>query len=132
MICLDNSVLSRFSSPQTFPDVEAYLASHPSDLWTVPATVAYEYYSYFDSQSEIRAQQRQLSKTLDGILPVTDAVAAEAAMIEISLAKQGVSLDTADLIHVATARESGATFVTRDRDDFDKEPIRQLLDVDIL
>jgi tRNA(fMet)-specific endonuclease VapC len=132
MICLDNSVLSRFSSPQTFPEVEAYLASHSSSLWTVPASVAYEYYSYFDSQSKIRTQQQRLSEALDGVLPVTDSVAAEAAIIETSLAKQGVSLDTADLIHVATARESGTTFVTCDRNDFDKEPIRQLLDIDIL
>jgi predicted nucleic acid-binding protein len=132
MICLDNSVLSRFSSPESFPEIEEYLAAHSSALWTVPASVAYEYYSYFDSQSEIRTQQRRLEETLDGILPVDDSVAAEAAMIETALTQQDTSLDTADLIHVATARESGATFVTRDRDDFDREPIQQLLDVDIL
>lgn len=132
MICLDNSVLSRFASQESSPEINEYLAAHSSEPWTIPATVAYEYYSYFDTQGEIRRQQNELHSVFDGILPATDDVAAEAAQIRSSLAAQDLALDAADLLHGATAREAGATFVTRDVDDFDQEPILALLDVDLI
>lgn len=130
MICFDNSVLSRFASPKAFPAVTKYLSDHHADLWVVPATVTYEYYAYFDTDASIREQQRRLDERFDAILPFTDDVAREAAQIENSLDDHNISLDTADLLHAATAREAGATFVTRDADDFDKPPIRQLIPVD--
>lgn len=130
MICLDNSVLSRFASPKAFPAVTQYLSDHDSEPWTVSATVAYEYYSYFDTDAKIREQQRRLDERFDAILPFTDDVATEAARIENSLDARDISLDTADLLHAATAREAGATFVTCDVADFDKPAIRQLLAVD--
>jgi predicted nucleic acid-binding protein len=43
-----------------------------------------------------------------------------------------VSLDLADLLHAATARVHDATFVTCDASDFDKTPIHQLMDIDII
>lgn len=132
MICLDNSILSRFASRAASPSIDDYLSANSSEPWTIPATVAFEYYSYFDTRGEIRRQQRKLNSVFDGVLPTTDEVAAEAAQVRASLAAQDVTLDTADLLHVATAREAGATFVTRDVDDFDKEPVRQLLDVDLV
>jgi len=84
MICLDNSVLSRFASPKSYPAVIEYLSNRSSLPWTIPATVAYEYYSYFDTQEEVRIQQTKLDTHFDGILPVTNDVAAEAAQMEIS------------------------------------------------
>ena len=132
MICLDNSVLSRFASREPSPSVNDFLAAHSSEPWTVPATVAFEYYSYFDTRGEIARQQSKLNTVFDGILPTTDDVAAEAAQIQAALAAQDVILDTADLLHVATARENGATFVTRDIDDFDKVPVLDLLDVALI
>lgn len=132
MICLDNSVLSRFASREPSPSVNDFLAAHSSEPWTVPATVAFEYYSYFDTRGEIARQQSKLNTVFDGILPTTDDVAAEAAQTQAALAAQDVILDTADLLHVATAREAGATFVTRDIDDFDKEPVLDLLDVALI
>lgn len=132
MICLDNSVLRRFASPQPSPEVDAYLAEHASVPWVVPATVAFEYYVHYDTQADIRTQQRLLNSRLDGILPLTDDVAAEAAQLRTLLQQQGISLGLADLLHVATARDAGATFVTRDAGDFDKEPIKDLLSVDVI
>jgi predicted nucleic acid-binding protein len=38
----------------------------------------------------------------------------------------------ADLLHAATARANGATFVTCDASDFDKAPLHQLMDIDII
>lgn len=132
MICLDNSVLSRFASETEFPAVTAYLSAHSAEPWTIPAVVAYEYYSYFDTDAEVRRQQRLLDERFDAVLPVTDGVASETARIENAFDSQGVSLDTADLLHAATARNAGATFVTCDVNDFDKPPIRDLLDVDFV
>jgi len=69
---LDNSVLSRFASPKSYLAVTQYLSNRSSLPWTIPATVAYEYYSYFDTQEEVRIQQTKLDTHFDGILPVTD------------------------------------------------------------
>jgi len=132
MICLDNSVLRRFASPNSSPAVDAYLEENASVPWVIPATVAFEYYVFYDTQADIRTQQRLLNSRLDGILPLTDEVAAEAAQLRTLLGEYDVTLDLADLLHVATARDAGATFVTRDVADFDKQPLKDLLAIDIL
>lgn len=132
MICLDNSVLRRFASPEPSPAVDSFLAEYASVPWTIPATVAFEYYVHYDSQPKIRRQKQELNTRFDGILPFTDAVAAEAAQMNLLLEKQNVSLPIADLLHAATAREAGVTFVTRDAADFDKEPIKQLMSIEIV
>ena len=44
----------------------------------------------------------------------------------------GTDLDLADLLAAATAREAGATFVTANVNDFDKTPIHQLMDIDVV
>jgi predicted nucleic acid-binding protein len=132
MICLDNSVLSRFASSSATPEVDAYLREHADEEWTVPALVAFEYYKTKQTPQDVRQAQRSLDTQLDGVLPVTDDVAAEAVNIENSLAGTSTSLDPLDLLHAATARSAGATFVTADKRDFDKGPILDLLDVDIV
>jgi predicted nucleic acid-binding protein len=132
MICLDNSVLRRLANPRPSPAVDSVLAEHSSDPWVIPATVAFEYYAHYDTQGEIRQQQRLLTERLDGILPFTNAVAAEAARLQLLLEKQDVSLGIADLLHAATAREAGVTFVTRDAANYDTEPLKQLLSLKII
>jgi len=132
MICLDNSVLSRFAEPSPSPAVDSFLSDHASVPWTVPATVAFEYYVHFGTQADVRAQRRQLNERLDGILPFTDSVASEAAELELLLERQDISLTTADLLHAATAREAGVTFVTRDVDDYDKGPLKDLMSIEII
>ena len=132
MICLDNSVLRRFARPNPSPGVDEYLKENASVPWVIPATVAFEYYVFYDTQAEIRTQQRLLNSRLDGILPLTDEVASEAAQLQTLLAEHDIALDLVDLLHVATARDSGATFVTRDAGDFDKQPLKDLLSIDII
>jgi predicted nucleic acid-binding protein len=132
MICLDNSVLRRFASPNPSPGVDAYLKANASVPWVIPATVAFEYYVFYDTQADIRTQQRLLNSRLDGILPLTDEVASEAAQLQTLFDEHDIALDLADLLHVATARDAGATFVTRDAGDFDKQPLRDLLSIDII
>jgi len=131
MICLDNSVLRRFASPDPSPAVDDYLANRAAEPWVIPATVAFEYYLFYETQAEIRTQQRELTTHFDGILPLDNAVAVEAARLHVLLDAQDVSLGFADLLHAATAREAGATFVTRDRD-FDARPLEELMTIDII
>jgi len=40
--------------------------------------------------------------------------------------------DCADLLNLATAHTAGGTFLTRNKDDFDKEPLHELADVDVV
>jgi len=59
-------------------------------------------------------------------------VAVEAANMRARLETAGTDLDLADLLAAATAREAGATFVTANVNDFDKTPIHQLMDIDVV
>jgi len=52
--------------------------------------------------------------------------------METSLDRAGVSLNDVDLLIAATASQQQATFVTADKNDFDKDPIHELLDIDIV
>lgn len=132
MICLDNSVLRKFADPEPDPTVVTYLENHASDTWIVPAVIAYEFYSAEASRQEVQRLQGDLQEAVDEIRPFTDDVAVEAAVLEGSLRRQDRSLATADLLSAATAREAGATFATADRRDFDKKPLHELLDIDVI
>lgn len=132
MICLDNSVLRKYADPDPDPRVVAYLESHASDVWMVPAIIAYEFYSADSTRSEIERLQILLRDAVDEVRPFTDDVAVEAAVLEGSLRQQNRSLATADLLSAATAREAGATLATVDKGDFDKKPLHELLDIDII
>lgn len=132
MLCFDNSVLARFARSNPDPNVVAYLKRHASETWAVPATVLFEYLRYFGSQSQIQRNRYALTQRIQRVLPLTEAVAVEAAILEDTLAGQNVSLNLADLLHAATAREAGATFVTCDANDFDKGTVHSLLDLDVI
>jgi predicted nucleic acid-binding protein len=49
-----------------------------------------------------------------------------------SLTSAGTSLDVPDLLIAAAAREHGCTLATRNKNEFDKQPIHELLSVDII
>ncbi|WP_226022843.1 type II toxin-antitoxin system VapC family toxin [Halomicrobium salinisoli] len=131
MIVLDNDVLAGFVRPNPDPDVLSYLSDHSTEQWIVPTIVLYEFLSYYDSSKQTR-RRRQLKKRVDGIVPFDEDAAAAAANIEGSLQSVGTSLDTADLFIAAIARERSGTLATRNHQDFDKTPIHQLLDIDIV
>lgn len=132
MLCLDNSVVAKFARPDPDTNVVSYLKRNATEQWVVPATVMFEYLRYYSSQSAVHRQQQALTENIEQIAPLNGDVAVEAVLLENSLAKQDISLNLADLLHAATARESGATFVTCDSSDFDKAPIHQLMDIDII
>lgn len=132
MLCLDNSVVAKFARPEPDANVVSYLKRNASEPWGVPATVVFEYLRYYSSQSAVRQHRHALDQRIQRVLPLTGDVAVEAVLLEHSLAQHDVSLGLADLLHAATARERGATFVTCDASDFDNAPVRQLLDVDVI
>lgn len=77
-------------------------------------------------------RRQQLKKRIDGIGPFDENAASEAAKIGVNLQNTDASLDTADLLIAAIARDRGATLATGNKNDFDKKPIRQLLDVNVI
>ncbi|AAV45598.1 unknown [Haloarcula marismortui ATCC 43049] len=77
-------------------------------------------------------EQQHLRSSLDRILPFTSDTALEAAYLDEKLQSQGVTLDSADLLNLATAHTEGGTFITHNKNDFDKEPLLELTDVDVV
>lgn len=132
MLCFDNSVVAKFARPNPDENVVSYLERNASQPWVIPATVLFEYLRYYSSQSAVQQQRHVLTQQLQRVLPLNEAVAVEAVYLEQALSNQDIRLALADLLHAATARENNATFVTCDVGDFDKAPIRQLLDIDVI
>ena len=132
MLLLDNDVLRKYRDANPDPTVVSYLATHSSDPWAISAIVLYESLSYYDAQSRRQRQQYELTQLLNEILAFDGNTALEAATLEASLDAAGTALDAADLLIAATARQHGATLVTANKNDFDKQPIHELLDVDVI
>jgi predicted nucleic acid-binding protein len=132
MIVLDNDVLVGWARPDTDDEVRSYLSGRTTDQWFVTAVGLYEYLTFYDAQSRRRKERREVEERVDGVLPLDADAAAEAADIENLLEGAGTSLDAADLLVAGIARSRGATLATRNSNDFDKEPIRELMSVDVL
>lgn len=132
MLLLDNDVLRKYRDADPDPAVVEFLANHSSDPWAVSAVVLYEYLSFYDSEADRQRQRYELDRLLNEVVEFDETTALEAASIANSLATAGTSLDAADLLIAATARQHGATLVTANKNDFDKGPVRELLDVEIV
>lgn len=132
MIFLDNDVLNAFRQPNPDQTVLSYLQTHRSEQWLIPSIVLYEFVSYYDTRAKQNRERQQITARVDGIAALDESAAAEAANIEANLDAAGTSLDTADLLIAAIARDRGGTLVTRNKNDFDKSPIHHLMDVDIV
>ncbi|MDS0261571.1 type II toxin-antitoxin system VapC family toxin [Haloarcula sp. S1CR25-12] len=132
MILLDNNIIRKYARPNPDEAVLTYLSEHRTEPWSISALVLFEFLSYYDSQSEQRAQRNQLTQAVDDVISFDADTAAEAASMERSLDAAGVSLDAADLLIAATARQHQATFVTADKNDFDKTVIHELMAIDIV
>ena len=132
MICFDNSVFSRYASRQSYPDVDRYLRDHSSERWLLPSMVLFEYLREYSVHSAIQTKRGSAEASVDKIVDMDADVAEEAANIDARLSAANTGLDVADLLIAATARANGATLTTRDKNDFDKSPIRELVGVDII
>jgi len=133
MLYLDNDVLRKFASPDPDPKVVDYLNRHRSEPWGISTVVLYEFLSYYESPGTRQDRLYTLdTQVVDDIASFDEDAAIEAASMESSLSKTDTSLDAADLMIAATARQRGGVLATSNKRDFDKQPIRQLLDVDIV
>jgi predicted nucleic acid-binding protein len=132
MICLDDDVFRKYASESSHPEVTRYLAAHRNEQWLLPSIVLFEFLQHYSTHSTIRSSRTAAEENVDGILPLDGDVAEEAANIQARLATAGTSLDLADLLIAGTAREHGCTLATGNKQDFDKPPVHELLDVDIV
>ena len=132
MIVFDNDVLVKVGGANPDPAVVNHLQQYRSDEWTLPSMVAFEFYRSCSSRSEMERARTRLTSTLDRIIDFTGNTALEAAYLEERLRSQGVSLDPVDLLNLATAHTEGGTFITHNKNDFDKGPLHDLADVDVV
>lgn len=130
MIVLDRDVLVKLRNSD--PNVIRHLQQYSKEEWTIPSHVAWESYQYHSSRADMITERKHLRASLDRILTFTADTALEAAYLDERLREEGVSLDSVDLLNVATAHEEGGTFVTHNKRDFDKPPLRDLVDVDVV
>jgi tRNA(fMet)-specific endonuclease VapC len=130
MIVLDRDILVKLRNSEKA--VVRHLKQYRTDEWTIPSHVAWESFQYHSSRSDMLKEQQHLRSSLNRILPFTSDAALEAAYLDEKLQSQGVSLDPVDLLNLATAHEAGGTFVTHNKNDFDKAPLREIVDVDVV
>lgn len=131
MIVLDNDVAVKLLREDD-PAVKSHLSQYSNDAWAIPSLVSFEFFQHYERLDVVSQTQQQLLRVFDEILPFTDDVAVEAWRLNDRLLSQGIALDKLDLLNLATAHEAGATFVTHNSNDFDKPPIYQLVDLDVI
>ena len=130
MIVLDRDILIKLRNSEEA--VVEHLKQYRTDEWTIPSHVAWESLQRHDSRSDMLQEQQHLRSSLDRILPFTSDTALEAAYLDEKLQSQGVTLDAVDLLNLATAHTEGGTFITHNKNDFDREPLLELTDVDVV
>jgi predicted nucleic acid-binding protein len=132
MLFLDNDVLAKFARPNPDSAVVQYLKERHSESWAISALVAYEFLSFYP-RSQRQERLRQLEhELLNEITPIDTQTSLEAADIRTLLEDAGTSLKTGDLLVAAAARQHSGTLLTANSNDFDKEPIHELLDIEIV
>lgn len=131
MLYLDNSVLRKAVENPPDPTVADYLRDHATEPWAIPATVAWEYLSYYAEDGRRREERRFLEQIFEEIAPIDLDVADEAARLRTRLDAVDRSLQAADLLHLATARCGDGHFVTADRD-FDVQELYDLVEITVI
>jgi predicted nucleic acid-binding protein len=132
MIVLDNDILTKLGGAESDPEIVSHLRQYSHEEWAIPSIVAFEFYKSRRNRPEIERARRTLNQYLDRVLDFTDETAVEAAYLDGKLRSQNVTLPPADLLNLATAYESNGTFVTHNKNDFDKPPLLDLADIDIV
>lgn len=132
MLYLDNDVLAKFARPNPDSEVVQYLKNRSAEPWAISALVAFEFVSFYPQSQQGEKLQQLERDVLNEISPIDARTSLEAARIRSLLDNTGTSLDTGDLLVAATARQHDGTLATCNKNDFDKEPIYELLDVEIV
>ncbi|WEL20327.1 type II toxin-antitoxin system VapC family toxin [Halorhabdus sp. BNX81] len=132
MIVLDRDVLAKIAGRDPNEAILSHLGQYRREEWTIPAVVAWESYKAGSGRTEMLRTQRVLDEQFDRVLDFTDDCALEAGYLDEQLRAQGIRLDPADLLNLATAHAAGGTFVTHNATDFDKPPLYDLVDLDVV
>jgi predicted nucleic acid-binding protein len=132
MRLLDTSVLARWGHPERQQEVVPYLQRHADDQFVTSSLVVFEFFRPAKRRDNSEEVHAWLGRVLDGVEPFTQSAGLTAASVEAKLSGHDPSLEMRDLLIASHARDIGATFVTCDRDDFEKAPVQQLLDVDAI
>ncbi|WP_276258047.1 type II toxin-antitoxin system VapC family toxin [Haloglomus litoreum] len=132
MRLLDTSVLARWGHPERQQEVVPYLQRHADEQFVTSSLVVFEFFRPARRRENSEAVHAWLGRVLDGVEGFTQSGGLTAASVEANLARHDTSLEMRDLLIGSHARDIGATFVTCDRDDFEREPVQQLLDVDVI
>ena len=130
MIVLDRDVLVKLRNSNR--TVIQHLQQYRTDEWTIPSHVAWESCQRHSSRTAMAKELQHLRSSFDRILPFTCDTALEAAYLDEKLQSHGVVLDPVDLLNLATAREATGTFVTHNKNDFDRPPVREIAEVDVI
>lgn len=132
MRLLDTNVLVKWGHPTEYYEVVPYLQTHADDQFVTSSLVLFEFFRPAKRRNNSQQVRAWLEKVLDGIEPFTETAGLKAASVEASLQSQDKTLQMRDLLIASHARELDATFVTYDKGDFQNQPVKQLLDVDII
>jgi len=132
MLLLDTSVLVRWGDPRRREQVVPYLSTHSSEPFVTSSLVTYEFFRPAKRRENRMEVQSWLGQALDDVKPFTEDASIRAATIEGALTEQDTSLAHRDLLIASHARELDATFVTCDRNDFQRDPVQQLLNVHVI
>lgn len=125
MIALDTTFLLDY-----LDGVEAtaeFLAEYEEEAFVAPALALFEVYRGA-ARAGNREQVDRVRSSLDWVepLPVDDAAAREAALVEAELLADGQPINLGDVLLAGVCRNHGTPIVTRD-DDFERVP-----DLDVL
>jgi tRNA(fMet)-specific endonuclease VapC len=132
MKLLDTSVLAKWGNPAEKHKVVPYLQQHADEQFVTSSLVIFEFFRPAKRRNNSQQVQAWLGQVLDGIEAFTEGAGITAADVEASLSGQNKTFQMRDLLIASHARECGATFVTYDKDDFENQPVQQLLDVDVV
>ena len=132
MLLLDTSVLVKWGNPSESETVVPYLQAHSDERFVTSSLVVFEFFRPAKRRANSQQVHAWLSQAVDDIEPFSTSAAETAATVESSLAQHDTALAIRDLLVVSHARDLDATFVTCDRNDFENQVVRQLLDIDVV
>lgn len=132
MLFFDTNVLAKLAHPQQKQTVLPYLTQRTEETWVTSSIVIFEFVRPSQRRTQIHKVQAWIGQVLDDVVAFDESAGLQAAEVEESLASHGISLQMRDLLIAAQARDVGATFITFDNNDFQNQPVQQLLDVEVL
>jgi predicted nucleic acid-binding protein len=132
MLLLDTNVLAKWGNPTETQNVVPYLQKHSNEAFVTSSLVMFEFFRPAKRRNNRQQVRTWLGRVLDSIEPFTEDAGITSAEVEATLQQQNHTLQMRDLLIASHARDVGATFVTFDKGDFQKKPVQQLLDVDVI